>query len=73
MKHPTMASIPVEELEKTQREIKALRRLTVLAGPIIINYAQANPKHIYDGREQDPMGAHRWLQVYDEAVKELRP
>ena len=70
MRHPTMAPIPVEELERMKREIEALRRLIVLAGPIIINYARNNPKHLYDGKEQDPMGAHRWLQAYDEAAKE---
>ena len=57
--------------EECEREInmllQTLERLQkgVDAAVIIIrDYANDNPKHKYQGREQDPRGAHAWLEEF---------
>jgi len=40
------------------------------AEPIMREFARKNPKHQYDGREQDPYGVHNWLERFDAIKKE---
>ena len=44
------------------------------AASIVQEFARANPMHNYRGEEQDPCGAHRWLEKYRATVtKDARP
>ena len=58
---------PLSESAECDRLRTQCRQLWALVGgalPIVQSYALRNPKQLYYGGEQDPNGAHEWLQKY---------
>lgn len=49
-------------VKKREATIATLRTSIRSARRIVQHFASANPKHIWDGHEQDPLGAHAWLE-----------
>lgn len=45
-----------------EAENAELKRIIEEAGRIVQDFAKRNPKHIYNGVEQDPWGAHRLVE-----------
>ena len=52
------------EINMLLQTIDRLQKGIDAAVIIIRDYANDNPKHNYQGREQDPRGAHAWLAEF---------
>lgn len=53
--------------------ISELGALARDAAPIVREFASKNPKHQWEGKEQDPLGAHAWLERFEAMAKEGQP
>ena len=42
-----------------------MRQEIAEARPVMRSYAVHNPKYLHEGREQDPLGVHAWLERND--------
>lgn len=52
-----------EEFEEQAVTIAKHRIFIRSARMIVQHFASANPKHIWDGHEIDPLGAHGWIEA----------
>ena len=50
-----------KEIDRLARELVVAQAACAVMRPIVIEYAELNPRHMYGGRLQDPMGVHALL------------
>lgn len=59
-------------VESNRIEIARLRAFVRSARAIVQAYASKFPKHVWQGHEQDPLGAHAWLNAEAAEIGTMR-